>query len=76
MPWHFFLRGYDTFSGDYYPLAGTYRSEVDAQKAARKFLQDVERSQPSKSSGGQHGIQDRVFIVRPDGASYRYLPNE
>jgi len=28
--------------------------------------------QPSAVSGGQKGMQDQVFIHRPDGTSYRY----
>ena len=36
---------------------------------ALKRLADLERTQPAASSGGQApgGIQDRVYIVHPDG---------
>jgi len=38
----------------------------------------LERVQPSRRSGGQQlgGIQDQVYIVRPDGSTYRVLPEE
>jgi hypothetical protein len=70
------LRGHDTFAGEDYPLPGTYWTEAQAQRAARRRLAELERMQPSASSGGQRpgGIQDRVYIVRPDGTAYRYLP--
>src|SRR5262245_18102138 len=63
------LRGYDTFAGEDYPLPGSYWTEAQAQRAARKRLAELERTQPSVSSGGQRpgGIQDQVYIVRPDG---------
>jgi hypothetical protein len=69
------LEGYDTFEGgpdDYYPLEGEYDDESAAQAAARNRLAELEKTQPSSSSGGQSGIQDRVFIVRPDGRKYRF----
>lgn len=69
------LLGYDTFAGTYYSVPGRYWSEQAARRAAKGYLKKVEREQPSRQSGGQKGIQDRVFIVRPDGSMYRYLPN-
>jgi len=71
-PWK--LLGYDTFSSEWYSLPGSYRSEREAQAAADARLDDLERTQPSRSSGGQGdlGIQDRVFIQRPDGSQYRH----
>ena len=66
------LRGYDTFSAEWYPLQGAYRTEEAAREAAKGRLQELEVSQPSSSSGGQSGIQDQVHIVRPDGNSYRF----
>jgi hypothetical protein len=68
------LRGYDTFSGESYKLPGRYRSEAQAQRAAHRRLRQVERNQPAETSGGQNGIQDQVFIIRPDATEYRYLP--
>lgn len=66
------LEGYDTFEGAYYPLPGTFRTEFAAQTAARARLTELEKTQPSASSGGACGIQDRVFIIRPDGSHYRF----
>ena len=72
------LQGYDTFAGESYPLPGIYFSEKSAQRAAQRELRKLEKMQPSGQSGGQKegGIQDRVFIVRPDGTTYRYLPED
>jgi hypothetical protein len=69
-PWR--LRGHDTFAGEDYPLPGRFWSEASAQRAARRRLAKLEHTQPSATSGGQKGIQDRVLIVRPDGTAYRY----
>jgi hypothetical protein len=66
------LRGYDTFSREYYPLEGKYADETEARDAARRRLVELEKEQPSKDSGGQDGIQDQVFIVQPDGSVYRF----
>jgi hypothetical protein len=69
------LEGYDTFEGASYPLKGVYGTEAAAQAAARDRLAYLETTQPTASSGGQGrlGIQDRVYVVRPDGTRYRYL---
>jgi hypothetical protein len=82
------LEGYDTFDGTYY-LMGTlkradgstidgmqpsYSSYEAAYADAAKALADLERTQPSASSGGQAGIQDRVFIVHPGGRRERVWP--
>lgn len=64
-PWK--LEGYDTFEGSFYPLDGEYASEADARAAALDRLEELEQSQPTSSSGGPSCIQDRVFIVDPDG---------
>jgi hypothetical protein len=68
------LQGYDTFSSEQYPLEGVYPDEPTAQRAADRRLADLERQQPTATSGGQApgGIQDRVYIVRPDGSKYRW----
>ena len=75
-PWR--LRGHDSFAGTDYALPGTYRSEAGARRAAGRALKQIERGQPSATSGGQKpgGVQDRVYIVRPDGTSYRYRPGD
>jgi hypothetical protein len=66
------LEGYDTFDGTTYPLDGAYGSREAAVGAADARLVELERSQPSASSGGQNGIQDQVFLVAPDGTRTRH----
>lgn len=53
-----------------------HADEVVAKIHAQQVLTNLERTQPSEHSGGQypHGIQDRVFVERPDGSRYRVLP--
>lgn len=67
------LEGYDTFSNEEYSLPGEYPSEKAAIAAAQARLKELELTQPTKDSGGQGslGIQDRVFVVRPDGTKFR-----
>jgi hypothetical protein len=84
------LEGYDTFSGETYPLGylqvqdgvsridglrPSYPDYASALTGARKRLADLERTQPAASSGGQgtSGIQDRVYIIHPDGRRERVL---
>lgn len=67
------LVGYDTFSNEWYDLDGKYHSEEAAEKAAKKRMGELEKSQPSVSSGGQSGIQDRVYIEGPDGQKHRFI---
>jgi hypothetical protein len=69
--WH--LEGFDPFDNSYYPLEGDYESEEDAIDAGYERLDYLEETQPSASSGGQSllGIQDRVYVISPDGAKYR-----
>jgi hypothetical protein len=69
------LEGYDTFSEEEYPLPGEHDTEDAAIAAAQERLADLERTQPSESSGGQDGIQDRVYVIRPDGERFRVLPD-
>lgn len=77
------IEGYDTFdskwdveSDSFYPIEGEWNTETEAKKAAKKYLEKLERQQPPFNSGGQSelGIQDHVYIVRPDGTKYRYVP--
>lgn len=70
------LLGYDEFSSEWYDL-DSYPTEKAAQNAAKKRLQELEKTQPTGSSGGQgfYGIQDRVFIERPDRTRYRVFPD-
>ena len=75
-PWK--LMGYDAFEDageeSFYPLDGEYVSETDAHEAAKRRLAELEQTQPAASSGGQayRGIQDRVYIVDPDGNRTRF----
>lgn len=68
------LVGYDTFEGGpdaFYPLS-EHDGEEACVEAARERMRVLEVTQPSESSGGQDGIQDRVYIVAPDGTRYRF----
>ncbi len=65
------LDGFDAEAG-FYPL-GEYDDRAAAEAAADARLVELEQSQPTKRSGGQSGIQDRVFVVSPDGVRTRYL---
>lgn len=67
-PWR--LLGLDTFDGQIYQLT-EHVSEEEALHAAHDRLRALEISQPTCTSGGQDGIQDRVYVVRPDGTRYR-----
>ena len=73
------VEGYDTFeSGDaHYTVKEDLGSEAEALIGATEYMQKLERWQPTETSGGQgpYGIQDHVYIVRPDGSRYQfYLP--
>lgn len=70
------LRGYDTFAGEWYSLPGRFLTEPAALRAAQRQFRKLEKLQPSSYSGGQAGIQDQVYIVRPDRTMYLYQPNE
>ena len=65
------LEGWDTFAGHGYPLPGRYGTRERAVRAARRQLAELEKSQPTETSGGQDGIQDQVFVVAPDGRRER-----
>jgi hypothetical protein len=69
------LRGHDTFTNEDYPLAGDFDTEHDAIMAAKLELINLERTQPSLESGGQDGIQDHVYVIRPNGTRFRVLTN-
>ncbi len=66
------LEGVDTFANESYPLGGEYPNEAAAVEAAKERLEELEKTQPTSQSGGQKGIQDQVYIVRPDGTKYRF----
>jgi hypothetical protein len=65
------LQGRDPFAHEDYNLEGEFGSEADAMVAAKAQLENLEREQPTASSGGQDGIQDQVYVIRPDGTSFR-----
>jgi len=67
------LREKDTFSNEWFDFGERFSSEEDARTAAREILNEHEIDQPTESSGGQDGIQDQVWIVRPDMSIYRYI---
>ncbi len=69
------LEGEDTFASELYPIPGEHNSQEEAEAAAAVKMTEIEALQPSTSSGGQalDGIQDRIYIVRPDGSKYRYM---
>jgi hypothetical protein len=67
--------GCDTFEGRDYLITTGLASEDEALTAASAYMTELDRRQPPEHSGGQDalGIQDRVFIVRPDGSRYRFF---
>lgn len=67
------LRGEDTFDNEYYSIPGNFTTEAAAIQAAREHLEELEKTQPTASSGGQgsYGIQDRVYVVDPQGKVFR-----
>ena len=72
------LKGYDTFEGGsdaFYDLSGQFDGQSEAEQGAKDYLAELERTQPSENSGGQgeNGIQDHVYVVRPDGTQYRFV---
>jgi hypothetical protein len=71
------IHGYDSFAEVPYSLPGTFRYEAKARWAARKYLKVLEKLQPSAVFGSQKpvGIRDRIYIIRPNGTNYRYLPD-
>lgn len=68
------IEGYDSFAKEAYALPGSYSSQRVAEKAALRRLKALEMMQPSEISGGQNGMQDQIYIRRPDGTSYRFVP--
>lgn len=59
------LQGYDSFDGGRYPLAINIDDIATANILRNARLRQLEISQPSSSSGGQNGIQDRVILLSP-----------
>ena len=70
------LEGYDAFDEESYPISGgPWRTYETVRNAAMERLRELEERQPSSNSGGQgvFGIQDRVFIVHPNGRRERVM---
>jgi predicted LPLAT superfamily acyltransferase len=61
------LRGWDTFAGESY-LVGRYFTEAGARRAAKRYLRRLEKDQPAAIAGP---IQDKVYVVRPDGSEFQ-----
>jgi hypothetical protein len=68
-PWR--VVGFDTFAGELYPLS-EHGTELECYRAAKEYLEELERTQPTEHSGGPDGIQDWVFVVTPTGHYVRY----
>ena len=68
------LQGRDTFAHEDYGIDGEFDSEDEAIAAGKVCLDDLERDQPTASTGGQDGIQDQVYVIRPDGTIFRVMP--
>ena len=70
------LVGYDTFEEECYSLNGEYEDEYSARIIALERFKMLQKTQPFEDSGGQDelGIQDRIFIQRPNGTRYRFIP--
>lgn len=64
-PDKYHLDGYDTFDGSKYPLARNIDDLPTAQMLVEARLRQLEITQPTTSSGGQNGIQDRVILISP-----------
>lgn len=66
--------GWDTFSSEEYSISA-HKTQTLAEAAAAEKMQQLEATQPSSTSGGQgvYGIQDQVYIERPDGSRYRWF---
>lgn len=71
------LRGYDAFEHEWYEIGGGTEAGTgeEINRLAQARLRELERAQPSRTSGGQAGIQDQVWIVRSDGTAYKVPPD-
>ncbi len=67
------LEGFDTSAREEYPISGDYDSEADAVAAAENRMEQIEKHPPSVPSGEQEGLQDRIYVVRPDGSKFRVV---
>ena len=69
------LEGYDAFAHETYQIPGKFWTKEKAEKAAKRRLRQLEKTQPSEISGGQEGIQDQVYVRGPEGNNTRILPD-
>jgi uncharacterized protein (DUF169 family) len=69
------LMGYNVADREFYVLQDKYDCKEQVEEAAEALLQELERLRPTYNSGGQSatGTQDRVFVICPDGTSYRFF---
>jgi len=69
------ILGFDTFEGEFYPIDGSYSTVEEAMIEAQRRLKHLEETQPTATSGGQiGGIQDRIYIIAPNGLPTRVMP--
>lgn len=59
--------GYDSANREFFWLDGKYKTQMEAEQAANKCLQQLEHIAEDES-----GLKDKVFIVHPDGRMYKY----
>jgi len=64
--------GLDVFAREEYPIS-THATEAEARAAAEKCLGELDVEQPPETSGGQDGLQDRLFVRAPNGKRYRVV---
>lgn len=67
-PWA--VVGWDTFEAREYPVS-RHSTETEAKEAGQRRLLELAEEQPPDASGGQDGIQDRVYITGPGGVRYQ-----
>lgn len=75
-PSKFGLAGEDTFSQEPYPLAVNIDTLEVALALYAARHRELERTQPTVTSGGQGGIQDRVHIVWPRVSPHADTPEQ
>lgn len=65
-PTKYHLDSHDTFAGEDHPLARDIDDLATAELLRDTRMRELKESQPSSMSGGQSGIQNRVYIIRPE----------
>lgn len=61
------VKGFDSFDGEYYTVSEGLPSLVAAEAKAKEQLQDIKKQQADAGD-----LQDRVYIVRPDGSERQF----